>query len=71
VPIETLIRMGQQIARNNGALGPDRAAARIAGHLKAFWTREMISELQAFASTDSGRLDPSLAAALRQLTAGG
>lgn len=71
MPIETLIRMGQQIARNNCALPPDRAADRIAGHLKAFWTREMIAELQAFASTDSGRLDPSLAAALRQLAAGG
>jgi hypothetical protein len=68
VLIETLIRMGQQIALNNGALPPDRAADRIAGHLRAFWTREMIAELQAFASTDSGRLDLSLVAALRQLS---
>jgi hypothetical protein len=71
VPIETLIRMGQQIARNNCALPPDRAADRIAKHLNAFWTRAMIAELQAFASTDSGRLDPSLVAALRQLAAAG
>ena len=71
MPIETLIRMGQQIALNNGALPPDRAADRIAGHLRAFWTRAMIAELQAFTSTDSGRLDPSLVAALRQLAAGG
>lgn len=69
--IETLIRMGHDITRNNAALPPDRAADRIAGHLTAFWTREMIAELQAFASTDPGRLDPSLVAALRQLAAGG
>ena len=69
MPIETLIRMGHDITRNNAALPPDRAADRIARHLTAFWTREMIAELQAFASTDSGRLDPSLVAALRQLAA--
>ena len=69
--IETLIRMGRDITRNNAALPPDRAADRIARHLTAFWTREMIAELQAFASTDSGRLDPSLVAALRQLAAVG
>ena len=69
--IETLIRMGHDITRNNAALPPDRAADRIAGHLNAFWTRAMIAELQAFASTDSGRLEPSLVAALRQLAAGG
>ena len=69
--IETLIRMGRDITRNTAALPPDRAADRIARHLTAFWTREMIAELQAFASTDSGRLDPSLVAALRQLAAGG
>ena len=71
MPIETLIRMGHDITRNNAALPPDRAADRIARHLTAFWTREMIAELQAFASTDPGRLDPSLVAALRQLAAGG
>ena len=69
--IETLIRMGHDITRNNAALPPDRAADRIAGHLTAFWTREMIAELQALANTDPGRLDPSLVAALRQLAAGG
>ena len=66
--IETLIRMGHDITRNNAALPPDRAADRIAGHLTAFWTREMIAELQALANTDPGRLDPSLVAALRQLS---
>jgi hypothetical protein len=68
VPIETLIRMGQQIARNNGALPPDRAADRIAGHLTAFWTHQMIAELQSYAAANPDQLDPVLAAALRQLS---
>lgn len=68
MPIETLIRMGQQIARNNCALPPDRAADRIAKHLNAFWTRAMIAELQGYAATNPDQLDPVLASALRQLS---
>ena len=68
MPIETLIRMGQQIARNNAALPPQRAADRIAGHLKSFWTPGMIAELEAYAAANPEQLDPVLAAALRQLS---
>ena len=68
MPIETLIRMGQQIALNNGALPPDRAADRIAKHLNAFWTRAMIAELQGYAAANPDQLDPVLASALRQLS---
>ena len=68
MPIETLIRMGQHIARNNCALPPDRAADRIAKHLNAFWTRAMIAELQGYAATNPDQLDPVLASALRQLS---
>jgi len=46
VPIETLIRMGEQIVRNNAALPPQRAADSIAAHLKSFWTPGMIAELE-------------------------
>ena len=67
MPIETLIRMGQQIARNNAALPPQRAADRIARHLKTFWTPAMIAELEAYAAVSPGELDPSLMAALSQL----
>jgi formate dehydrogenase subunit delta len=71
VPIETLIRMGQQIARNNAALPPQRAADRIAGHLKSFWTHAMIAELEAYAAANPGELDPVLITALRQLASSG
>lgn len=65
--IETLTRMGQQIARNNAALPPDQAAARIAGHLRSFWTPAMIRELEAFAAFSPQELDPNLLAALDTL----
>lgn len=68
MPIETLIRMGQQIARNNAALPSRRAADRIAGHLKSFWTPAMIAELEAYAAANPEELDASLMAALSQLT---
>lgn len=62
--IETLIRMGQQIARNNAALPPDQASARIAGHLRSFWTPAMIREIEAYAAFSPDTLDPNLLAAL-------
>ena len=65
--LDTLIRMGQQIAVNNAALPHDRAVARIAGHLKSFWTPAMIAEIQAFAAAHPSDLDPLLADALSAL----
>ena len=70
VQIENLLRMGRQIARNNAALPPERAAAKIAGHLTSFWTPAMIAELQAFAALNPADLDPNLLAALRRLDRG-
>ena len=67
MPIETLIRMGNQIVRNNAALPPQRAADRIAGHLKSFWTPGMIAELEAYAAANPEELDAILMAALGQL----
>jgi len=67
VPIETLIRMGQQIALNNAALPAQRAADRIARHLESFWTHSMIAELEAYAAANPGELDDVLTAALGQL----
>jgi hypothetical protein len=69
VPIETLIRMVQQIARNNAALPPQRAATRIARHLTLFWTHAMIGELQAYAAGNPEELDATVRAALQQLVA--
>ncbi|NBQ42075.1 MAG: formate dehydrogenase [Mycobacteriaceae bacterium] len=69
--IEVLVRMAQQIARNNAALGPDRAAAKIAGHLQSFWTPAMIDELLAFAALNPGELDPNVRTALSRLDRSG
>jgi formate dehydrogenase subunit delta len=68
VPIETLIRMCREIARNNAALPPHRVADRIARHLRSFWAPAMIAELQTYAVANPDQLDPVLAAALRQLS---
>jgi len=69
VPIEPLIRMVQQIARNNAALPPGRAAARIARHLTLFWTHAMIAELQVYAAGNPEELDATVRAALQTLVA--
>ena len=68
MPIESLIRMAEQIARNNAALPPQRAAERIAGHLTSFWTPAMIADLQTYAAGNPEQLDPALTAALGQLS---
>ena len=67
--IETLVQMAQQIARNNAALPPERAAARIARHLTLFWTHAMIDELQSYAAGNPAELDATVVAALQQLGA--
>ena len=65
--LDTLVRMGQQIAVNNAALPHDRAVARIAGHLTSFWTPVMIAEIRSYAATQPSDLDPLLIDALRTL----
>ena len=45
----------------------NRAADRIARHLKSFWTPTMIAELEAYAAANPGELDDVLTAALGQL----
>lgn len=65
--LDTLVRMGQQIARNNSALPYDRAVARIAGHLTSFWTPTMITEICAYATAHPDDLDPLLVDALAAL----
>ena len=68
--IDTLIRMGHEIARNNAALPHEEAVARIAGHLRSFWTPAMLAEILAYAATRPDGLDPLLADALTELAAG-
>ena len=65
--IDTLIRMGHEIARNNAALPHEEAVARIAGHLRSFWTPAMIAQLESFATGEPTKLDPLLCEALAAL----
>lgn len=65
--LDTLVRMGQQIATNFAVLPHARAVARIAGHLTSFWTPAMITEIRAFAAAHPADLDPLLVDALRTL----
>ena len=65
--IGTLVRMGHEIARNNAALPHAQAVARVAGHLKSFWTPVMIADIQAFADAQPAALDPLLVDALGAL----
>ncbi|MGI9126014.1 MAG: formate dehydrogenase subunit delta [Mycobacterium sp.] len=65
--IQTLTRMGREIARNYAALPHDQAVSGIAGHLRSFWTPAMIAEIEAFAATDPGAVDPLLLEAIREL----
>ena len=62
--VETLVRMSQQIATNNRALPPDEAVAKVAGHLRSFWTPAMCRELAAYAAFNASELDPTVLAAL-------
>ena len=65
--IETLTRMGRDIVRNNAALGHDEAVARVARHLRSFWTPAMIAEIESYAAANPAELDATLMAALEQL----
>ena len=65
--IETLTRMGREIVRNNAALGHEEAVARVARHLRSFWTPAMIAEIESYAAANPGELDATLMAALEQL----
>jgi len=62
--VETLVRMAQQIAINNSAVPFEESAAKIAGHLRAFWTPAMLRELEAYAAFSPRELNPRLIAAL-------
>lgn len=59
--------MSRQIAVNNAALPREQAVARIAGHLRSFWTPSMIADIQAYAATGPEDLDPLLRDALAEL----
>lgn len=56
--------MAQQIAANTRSWPADDAAARVAGHLRTFWTPAMRRELTAFSAFSASELDPIVVGAL-------
>lgn len=62
--IENLVRMADQIARNNRALPPDKTIEKVAGHIQDFWTPTMRRDIEAFAAFSPDELDPTVVAAL-------
>ena len=51
---EHLIKMANQIARNQAQLGePEETAARVADHLTRFWARSMHEQLTAEVAADT------------------
>jgi formate dehydrogenase subunit delta len=65
--IDSLLRMSQQIAANMRAFPHDDAVARIAAHLKSFWTPTMLAELRERAAHDPQSVDPVVREALARL----
>lgn len=65
--IDTLLRMSQQIANNMRAFPHDDAVARIAMHLRSFWTPTMLAELRERAVHDPESVDPAVREALARL----
>ncbi|MFI5035307.1 MAG: formate dehydrogenase subunit alpha [Acidimicrobiales bacterium] len=62
-----LVRMSNQIADNFAYLGPERAGAEVANHLRLFWAPSMREELMDDRDLDA--LDPVVRDAITQLRA--
>ena len=57
-PVETLIKMINQIATNNRAYEDKEAAERVASHIKRFWARKMKEDLVEYLDAGGAELDP-------------
>lgn len=69
--LDTLIRMLNQIAVNNGAYPTDEAATRVAEHVKRFWARSMKQSIIAYTENhQEDELSPVARLALSKLAAG-
>ncbi len=64
---EKLTVMANQIARFFAHLGPERAPAEIADHLRKFWDPRMRRAIIAHVTAGGGGLDPLAAAAVALL----
>lgn len=65
--IGKLVMMANQIARNLAAQGDERAIAATAGHIRDFWTPQMIAALR---GGDGTGLDPLARQAIDALGGG-
>ena len=64
-----LVRMANQIALNLGAEHyPDRAATRLADHLRRFWTPAMCARLQAYQREGGDDLNPVVVRVLEEMS---
>lgn len=69
--LDTLIRMLNQIAVNNGAYPVEEAATRVAEHVKRFWARSMKQSIIEYNQTQQDdELSPVAKLALSKLAAG-
>ena len=59
-----LARMANQVAAFFRSYPDEEAAAGIRAHLRSYWTRAMIRDLQAFAAGGAPEVDPLVARAL-------
>lgn len=56
--LDTLIKMANQIAANNGHFSPDDAADYVANHLRRFWARSMKQMIIDYVEQDGSQLSP-------------
>lgn len=66
---ETLIRMANQIGKNFSAYPEDVASEKLAAHLKKFWEKRMLTDLDAYSQKDGSGLDPVVKRAAKLLSA--
>ena len=65
-PVEKLVMMANQIARNLRGAGEEAAIAATADHIRRFWDPRMRAAIIAYLA-DGGTLEPIAAAAVRRL----
>ena len=67
--IDTLIKMINQIALNNGAYEDGEAIDRVATHIQRFWAKKMRADLIEYLQNDGEKLNPVAKAAAEKVMA--
>jgi formate dehydrogenase subunit delta len=63
----SVIRMANDIARNQAHLSDAEAAAVLANHMRSFWDPRMRSQLRLLVETDPSSVGPVVAEAVAEL----